>query len=559
MRSKIKLKTIDSALAASLTEDRYEQALLRYLSLASRQGHLAVAIHEDELIPNLNDLYQQEEIMTEADDGSLVELADEISSIRQGAKRLSHLATTAANPYAAIDTPICQWNNQLFLQRNWTYETVFLRHFLRIKQSGTSSVPVQELSNTLTAEQVEAVKKALSAPIAFLCGGPGTGKTFTAGAIIKAWWQSLTPEQRKTAEIALAAPTGKAAAQLERSIAAACQDLEGFTPLKGQTLHALLDLSKAYRNFEKDWPRLSADLVLIDESSMLDIRMMAHLFAALKEGAKILFLGDPHQLPPVENGSPFADLVAYYTTQPEGLVAKLTQCKRAELKEIVQLAETIDQGDPQAFTECLNKNNSVVIRLHGTIQEPIQWAVEHFSRLQHVEELRHFCLLTPLRKGPCGVEQLNRQIFQAVKNKHRGVLVLPIMVTKNAPELNLFNGDLGLWFSHSEGQPDQQDYACFSDSTGGVRKIPFLLMPKYELAFCLSVHKSQGSEFDAVCVLMPEGAEVFGREVLYTAVTRAKKKVMLFGEDAILAKAIHKKGHRHSGLQAKLSTISQRY
>ncbi len=185
--------------------------------------------------------------------------------------------------------------------------------------------------------------------------------------------------------------------------------------------------------------------------------------------------------------------------------------------------------------------------------------IDHFNIVEHVdypwkydeqnpkellEAFQRFRILTPLRKGPYGVETLNRTLVRHYLSKTDQWFVAPIMLVNNDYRLELWNGEVGILVRRKSEHIQEGDFAIFPKRG----KVPALLLPKYEYAYCLSVHKSQGSEFDHVLLLMPEGSEVFGRELLYTAATRARKKLEVWGSDEVLEKTINTQSHRLSGI-----------
>ena len=527
-------------------------ALISFLSLTSRQGHLCVSLLTSNISPDLQDSLKKNRVEENIDTHVSTHLINQYRDLIFNAVIPASLITHIDDPLQRVSTPLCQWNDFLYLQRNWFYESYFHQHYIRISQQHIELTTLHLDTEKLLPEQALAVSNVLKQGFSIIAGGPGTGKTYTAGMVIRTLWNNLSEDQKQFYKIALGAPTGKAAAQLERSINNFCGGL--FAPLKAQTLHSLLNLKDAYTSYTEEWKVLDADFVLIDECSMLDMRMMAHLFAGLKPGAHLVLLGDPHQLPPIENGAPFADLVEFYTHHQSPVVSLLKTCMRAEIQSIVQLAEQIDGGYKDHVMNTLQHNDHVKrLDIGDPLPEIIEW-YPSFSQSDEKElfqSLRQFCLLSPLRKGPYGVDELNDKIFKLIHRHKREVIKIPIMILTNNSESELSNGDLGILVKHKN---NALDYGIFAQRDGeGYRKIPALLLPRYEYAYCMSVHKSQGSEFDCVCVLLPEGSEVFGREVLYTAVTRAKKSLMLWTTDETLEKTIDKAGKRQSGMPQRLS------
>lgn len=398
---------------------------------------------------------------------------------------------TAASPY------IRRLGNLFYLERNFEDETRILN---QLKQLSFKVKPLDyAMPAGLTQEQQTALNLALSNTLSVIEGGPGTGKTFLTSHLVKAMGPS--------AQVILAAPTGKAAARLKE-----------FNPQATcGTLHSILGIKSA-RQLARGNSYVRADLIIIDESSMIDAKLLAFFLGSLQSGQRVVFLGDGNQLPPVESGSLFGDLVDLLPT------AHLRQCLRSDRKEVLQLAQDILAGKPIVPHEKLSK------------EFILQKALENYS------QGNQFCILSPIREGPFGVNSLNQEIFQLFYRKMDQLLAVPILITRTDYEAGLYNGEVGiLWRSR-----EKLLHAEF-----GGRKIPASALPPYELGYVLSVHKSQGSEFDHVLVLVPPGSETFGREVLYTAVTRAKHSVILCGDAEIIEKTVSRSSHRRSGLKAR--------
>lgn len=308
-------------------------------------------------------------------------------------------------------------------------------------------------------------------------------------------------------------------------------------PFKASTLHALLNIRESVKKREE---LLSADLIIVDESSMIDLHVLNRLLASVKPGARLILIGDPHQLAPVESGSLFSDLVAYARPLPNGPV-ELKTCLRTELRSLVQVANAIKTGYTHELLQLLeSKQEGIAYRdLPEEGQKKlVEEAIPHFlppdfsSPQQLLTHFNRFRLLSPFRKGPYGVESLNRLLAKACTHTP-----LPIILTRSDRRLGLFNGEMGVLLS---------DCALFPAENGEVRRLSPLLLPPYEYAFCLSVYKAQGSEFDEVWVVLPEGSEYFGREVLYTAVTRARRKIQIWGSHTVIANTCARRAVRTS-------------
>lgn len=596
-----RLSYVDLALAQcflqdSLLSSEATAALLCHLSMAARQGHLCVSIDGGSIYP------APEEIWLPPVDNSLEpqenqkQLFQELGDlILMGAKMLAPplLCEVDVNiPFP--ESPICKQGNRYYLQRYWVQETAFLKNIAKLlsdegaaklialnHETVCGKVDALVSEKKLLPEQAIAIKHGCQNLFTIMTGGPGTGKTYTAGLLIRVFWESLTPEQRKSCRIALAAPTGKAAANLENSIKSALQAFE-FPSFTAQTLHTLLGVGRSRR---KDVTIvLPFDLLIIDESSMIDVRMMGYLLAAIKPGARLIMLGDRYQLPPVEAGSIFADLVNFLLTHSEKKrhVVEFKTCLRTELRAIVDLAEQINQGNEkkvfELFTNCSEGSGVSYLPFdqgQSTAEQQqrlLIYGVERFpcvsvlpnNPLDLLKEFSRFRILTPMRKGPLGVEALNALFLKdAIARVGRsGCFVAPIMVIQNDYRLELFNGEVGLLVktypcndSDSYRQPEG-GYAIFPSKAKdkaeqGIRKIPALMLPKFEYAYCLSVYKSQGSEFEHVVMVLPEGSERFGREALYTGITRARKGLEIWGASTVLRQMMSRVALRHSGISAR--------
>ncbi len=505
---------------------------LVYLTAAARHGHLCVEVTENTVKPLPHRLWQ-EKFQLDSDPANEV---PNIQSIIAGAGLIpADLLTEADSHTTDPATPLCRWGSRYYLHRHWTEETAFLHHLERVLQVPPRIMPnlstiqnrVEALIATseLQPEQATAILCACEHPVALISGGPGTGKTYTAGQFVRLFLENLSAEERAACQIAVAAPTGKAASQLEASLTK-----YGAQQIQAQTLHALLRIRSDRTRLDEVRPH-SADLFLIDEGSMIDLRMMAHLFASAKPGARIVLLGDKDQLPSIEAGNIFADLVRSGRCP----CVQLQRSLRTESVAILTLASAIREGkvpstlslrplEPTLLTEAASY-------FDYTTEEPEQI----------LRKYQQFRLLSPLRKGQWGMEETNRQLLQLCRQRNRASrFYVPIMITRNDDPTGLFNGEVGLLVN--------EEYAIFNTAKDGLRQISATLLPPYEYAYCMSVHKSQGSEFDTVWLLLPEGSEVFGREMFYTAVTRAKKQIQVWGSDLTAASIVAHKSERLSGI-----------
>lgn len=439
-------------------------------------------------------------------------------------------------------TYICEKDGIFYLQKNWACEEEIAHHIQRLSKAALRPISLT-LPDILNNEQKTALAHARVHPVSLLCGGPGTGKTFTAAQLIQAF---LAEDTEHKMRVAIAAPTGKAVAQLDAYLR---RHIGSDKRIRSGTCHALLGIKN-----ESTPPVLFADLLLVDECSMIDAAVFARLLASTLTGTRLILVGDPEQLPAVEAGSIFADLV------DSGMLpcAPLQRSLRSDREEILSFAAAIRTADVAAVRQMLK---GLRLDLSVNLYEAFSGRFpSFFTHEPAMEELADgFRLLSCMRQGPFGVDAINalfaaQFLKEAKKKSVSGWWGIPILITRNDYGLQLFNGDTGVLVkrlspSLSLTESSKEDYAVFP-ALG--RTVPALALPAYEWGYCLSVHKSQGSEYDEVVVLIPEGSHVFGREVLYTAVTRARRSIRLAGSLEDIELVIEKSARKISGLSARL-------
>ncbi|HVR20525.1 MAG TPA: exodeoxyribonuclease V subunit alpha [Polyangiaceae bacterium] len=449
-------------------------------------------------------------------------------------------------------------------------------------------------------EQRLAAVLALSSRLSVISGGPGTGKTFTVAKILVLLQEQALAKGRELARVELLAPTGKAAQRLGEALRKNLEALghdpriaDGI-PKAASTIHRALKYQPRtptrFRHHREN--PLIADLVVVDEASMVDLALMAKLVDAVPEGARLVLLGDKDQLASVEAGSILADL---YAGSPRGFSAagaerieRLTGTAPASgagapslsdgMVELVtshrfreggggiaELARAVNAGDAARALAVLGESAFVTLE---PLPEPAELAralgpivEEKLGRLgsASVDEklalLDGFRLLCAHRRGPYGVETINELI--ALHLRKRGLLEAsgdfydgrPVIVTANDYQVELYNGDVGVIGRESSSDVPS---ALFPGPTGR-RSVALALLPPHETAFAMSVHKAQGSEFDEVLLLLGDRpSPLLTRELVYTAVTRARKRVRIFAAREILASAVASRVQRASGLRERL-------
>jgi exodeoxyribonuclease V alpha subunit len=543
--------------------------MLCYLSMAVRQGHFCIAIDEKEIHPKPEELYQSLEDHENHEKSLDAAIWKQFNAyIMVGATILPPELLSDPKRDFQLDTginaltPICRENNRYYFHRFWTKETALILHLSQMLSSRPEveinrNEAEQYLQNLLETqkilpEQSQSIFKACEQRLSIICGGPGTGKTYTAAQLIKTIWHCLPDSQKKHFKIALGAPTGKAAANLQKSLSHVMDTLDGIGIIKAQTIHSLLSIGKAGQG-KKESARIQADLILIDEGSMIDIDLIVALFKAIKPGARLILLGDPNQLPPVEVGAIFADLADAISP------TVLNKCMRSEQQGILKFAAAVNNNHIDQAFAILEQGEIGYQEFGPNFKQKILDLAAPFFRVESenfssiLESFNQFRILSPLRKGPQGLEAINDLFLHYFEKKSKGSfpLITPIILTKNAKELELFNGETGALMKKNSlsNQFEEGDYAIFpGDRPDTIKQIPAILLPSFEYAYCLSVHKSQGSEFEHVLMMLPEGSEVFGSQALYTAATRAKKKLEIWGAKEILKRTLVPRAKRLSGI-----------
>lgn len=390
---------------------------------------------------------------------------------------------------------------------------------------------------------------AVSSRLLVLTGGPGTGKTWTAARLLL-FFRRLVPGIR----VVSAAPTGKAAARMGEALS---EVLPGELAVPSMTVHRLL--GGALREGGEEGRRaLPWDLVLLDELSMVDLLLMERLLSALSPKTRLVLVGDQDQLSPVGAGAVMGDLCRALATAPQeagqGLVVLSRNYRQRENLLLQEFSRKVAGGDGEGALRLFEQKDPDLVFLPVSEGWPESLLVEGFSALasapsdsRALEHLGDFMALSPFRDGAMGAVRASRHMERLFARRlGSGGSRAPAMVLQNSYDTGLMNGDLGLV---SGG------HLVFS---GSRRTEPFVLplrmAPPWESAFVMTVHKSQGSEFDRVCLLLGgEEHPLLTRRLLYTAATRAKKGLVIWSTPACFLAMVRRFPARSSGLEGRLS------
>jgi len=362
-------------------------------------------------------------------------------------------------------------------------------------------------------DQEQAIVQACGHTLFLITGGPGTGKTYTAGTYLR----HVATTVSHPLKVALVAPTGRAVQALENSIS---RFASGSISVRAHTIHSLI--------YPKRQSMLPFHLMIIDECSMIDSDLMCRLLERAHGGMRILMLGDVDQLPPIEPGRPFEKMLSKHPS------CILRKCQRTDVHDILDLASLIRGGEGEKVGEWLTARSSPEVVFHdfktlNQLSDFYQFVDKEVTSVwrgassHNLFRVKSSVCLTPIRRGPLGTEAINERVAGSLQKQK----VEPVVVCRNAPNLHIMNGEMGLLKKGEE-------VIIFSQGT-----IPSSLCPEVEKAYAMTVHKSQGSEFDTVLFVLPPRAYV-DRRLLYTAVTRAKKRLVIVADIDDLVKAVDK-------------------
>ncbi len=518
---------------------------LAYLFKASRLGHLCVTVAST-IVPSPDLLFKQE-----AENFSLDPKVEEL--MKKGFADLKIIL----DEMSFSKNPVCFFKDSFYLQRNYYFETQIVENLEKINKY----TPIQydrkiikeeidDLLNKkeLSLSQANAINLIIERPLSFIFGGPGTGKTHTMAVLVRILAKAL---QGKRLKIIVGSLTGKAAHHLLSKM-----DLLEFPniSIEASTLHLLLKIGSRKKPF------VDADLIIIDEASMVDTKILVRLFQTIGPLSRLVLVGDPGQLPPIDSGGLFA---FFSTAKFMKISAFLTQVFRFENPTIHLLSLHIKSGDIKNSLEIIKEKKLLVSSLENKFlkEKILEEAKEKFLPASFSEDIEksfdaffNFRILSSMRLGHLGSRELNQIIYDHLLSFYRaGTFIMPIIILKNDYRLKLFNGTSGI-LVRKRWRGILKEEALFLDSSKKLSAIPSYMLPPYEYGYSLSVHKSQGSEFNSVLLVLPENV-FFGRELLYTAVTRAKKEIEIISNYEIIEKILSNKMNPQTNLLERVNLL----
>ncbi|NTU58678.1 MAG: exodeoxyribonuclease V subunit alpha [Chlorobiaceae bacterium] len=472
---------------------------------------------------------------------------------------------------------------RLYLYRYFRYQQILAGQIFSRTSSGSPEIDEPTLIKSLDRlfpqdgygddRQRQAASTALKRRFSVISGGPGTGKTST---VVRILCLLLEQPGGLRQRIAMAAPTGKAAARLSSSIVAIRESLQCSgeanlaIPEQVTTIHRLLGTLPGSTGFRhSDRNPLPYDTVIVDEASMIDLPLMTALITALLPDARLILLGDKEQLASVEAGAVLGDICRAgetYGSVVENCVTVLEKNYRfSEGSGISELSRAVNAGDDveamalmdapgstRISLEPLPNRDAIRRRIGVPLIDGYRGFLEAEDAAEALRRFERFRILCALRDGPWGAVGMNNvaeTVLSSAGLLHvDGVFYCgrPLLVTENDYVHRLFNGDTGIIL------PDPSNgslRAYFAAADGSVRSLPPEFMPKHETAFAMTVHKSQGSEFERVLMILPpEDKALLTRELIYTGITRAKESLTIWGDQSVFASAVRRRTERRSGL-----------
>ena len=596
------LRPLDCQFAAMLAPDSHPLLQLVFALLSAQTGGGHVCLPLSRIIPAAEQGGRHAEIMQ-----SVWQALNEpgLPEIKAA------LSASDAVSDGSLPSPVVLSEENLYLHRMWQYECRVAEFFSRPQRVSADAEKLRPVLDALfgTEEpedwQKIAAAVAVSSRTAVISGGPGTGKTTTVARILAALVQSAA----EPLLIELAAPTGKAAARLTESLGEAIAQLDltdaqrAMMPDQAKTLHRLLGAqpdSRRLRHHQKN--PLMSDVLIVDEASMVDLPMMAALIDALPENAMLILLGDKDQLASVEAGAVLGDICRFaesgYTPQRRQALEAMTGCVLPDKSPvhpvnvqdhlcllrksfrfdagsgIGQLATAVNNGDvretmavlggqrPDVRYVPLENEEGYAQVLTDTMKAYLPFlslVKQHADPAAVLDAFSQFRLLCALREGPFGVEGLNERIERLLHqqghirrpllHRHRAYHGKPVMISRNDSPLGLFNGDIGIMLTDE----NHELRVFFRLPDGTIKSIRPNRLPAHETAYVMTVHKSQGSEFAHTALVLPvQPSPLVSRELLYTALTRAKKFLTIYSREECVKRAVKTPTQRYSGLSGRL-------
>ncbi len=551
--------------------------LILWLSWATRHGHSCL---------NLDDIdFYLEQMKSDSKENLILPFPEDVESV------IEH--NPVFNTEISDKALLIYKNRKLYFNRQLNYELEIANKLSslgsKVLSTGMSAADLNMQAEDLfkgysgTDMQIKACLTATRKGLTVITGGPGTGKTHTVLRLLSLLIQDRIKQNLPPPRIAIAAPTGKAAARVKESIRKGLnelnvtEDIKSYLPENAGTIHRLLGYKHLSNNFRYNRRnKLPYDVIIIDEASMIDLSLMGKLVSAISDDSRLILLGDKNQLAAVEGGAVFADICSLKSSAGTELdsntflndaIVELSFSHRfRDDSGIGNLAKAINTEDYDRAMEILQDQtvkdvewvsnaadylNQVlpnrIVDIHNNL---IDSTTDPISKLKALVKFQVLCAHS---SGNFGVQRIN-QLAEKWLGRNRADSFpfdgLPIIARKNDYNVSIFNGDTGYIRKDESGS----FFAIFektNESTGetSFREINTALISSYDPAWALTIHKSQGSEYDEVVLILPDNpSPLLTKELLYTGITRAKKKVTVCSSKEMIARCVKTKTRRLGGL-----------
>nr|WP_267509294.1 exodeoxyribonuclease V subunit alpha [Borreliella garinii] len=469
-----------------------------------------------------------------------------------------------------ITTPLILENNiYIYTQKNYREEEELIKQIIKRLENYKSELNDNEIQNiisnlntsNLNKEQITSVRKALKSNFFLLSGGPGTGKTTTINYILKAINQILNNKKKRL--VAITAPTGKASLRLQTSIDYSFKNLE----IECNTIQKLLGIKFINKkNLYDEENQLNFDVIIIDEASMVDAYTFLKLLKATPITTKLIIVGDKNQLPSVNEGNVYSSLLGIKKINNDN-VEDLKENFRSN-KEINLLSKAIYKEDSTLICKYINNNENIKLKEIEKInlkKDLIEYINNLYRKIPTfnlkllkeskietiLETLLENIILSSKNFGKFGTKTLNEIIKNYLKKTYGDFIGQIIMITKTDYKNKLFNGERGIIFNENS-----KFYALFQRKNEKYKKINLDLLTNYEFSFATTIHKSQGSEYKHIKVIL-ENNPFLTKELMYTAITRAKDSLEIISNKETILKLSKKTSKRDSKILEHLNSFKE--
>lgn len=469
-----------------------------------------------------------------------------------------------------ITTPLILENNiYIYTQKNYREEEDLIKQIIKRLENNKSELNDTEIqniisnlnTNNLNKDQITSVRKALKSNFFLLSGGPGTGKTTTINYILKAINKTLNNKKKRI--VAIGAPTGKASLRLQASIDYSFENLE----IECNTIQKLLGIKFINKkNLYDEENQLNFDVIIIDEASMVDAYTFLKLLKATPITTKLIMVGDKNQLPSVNEGNVYSSLLGIENINKDNVV-DLKENFRSN-KEINLLSKAIYKEDITLICKYINNNKNIQLKEIEKInlkKDLIEYANNLYGKISTfnlkllkdskietiLETLLENIILSSKNFGKFGTKTLNEIIKTYLKKIYGNFIGQIIMITKTDYKNKLFNGERGVIFNENS-----KFYALFQRKDEKYKKINLDLLTNYEFSFATTIHKSQGSEYKHIKVIL-ENNPFLTKELMYTAITRAKDSLEIISNKETILKLSKKSCERDSKILEHLNSFKE--